>query len=100
MAYNYWCNNSTCYEKCDFCDKAGNLKIEDKDNHACPQTEEIKLKLMGEEVFGLIGPRMDKTAIGKEKLARSRAHFKKEILPTMTKKEQIPYIGKDIMRKK
>jgi hypothetical protein len=82
MSYNYWCKNTECREKCDFCNSKGDLQIEEKGDYTCPQSSEITLKLMGETVSGKIGPKMTVPEIRKDRVKRSSEDFQKNVLPT------------------
>jgi len=83
--YNYWCVNRKNNPNCEFCTIKGDLQIEEEKEHLCPNNEEIKLKLLGRTVTGILGNKMTKLEIKQDRQKRSSQNFKKEVLPTFAK---------------
>lgn len=83
MAYNYFCPNSEDRENCHTCNSKGDLQLSSNSHSVCPQNEKILLKLMGETVSGIIGPKMTKDQIRVDRLKRSSGDFVKNTLPTI-----------------
>lgn len=80
--YNYWCKNRINTKECKYCDKKGDLQLDEKGEHICPNSKTTTLKLMGETVIGRVGSKMDSQKIKADRRKRSTEHFKKEVLPT------------------
>lgn len=88
MAYNYWCHNRKKDQDCDFCNSKGDIKSDEKFKGAtCYNNEKIKLKLMGQDTNIGVGEKMKHRPKAEAK-KRSSDHFKKEILPTLSRREK------------
>ena len=89
MAYNYFCPNTEHRAECEFCNSKGDFQSENKiDGSVCPQNRSIVIKLMGESMSGLIGPKMNKEQIKVDRKQRSTDDFIKNTLPTMDPKSK------------
>jgi len=107
MSFNYHCNAHlqkvdlegggwTIKERtCEFCSKGSLILDEKSEDFLCPNSEETKLKLMGENTSGRSTPQMTKEEIKNDRLKRSREHFRKEIFHTLDKDGQRSHFRKD-----
>jgi hypothetical protein len=112
MAFKYWCLSRTyqephpsgegfqiCERKCEHCNHRGEVITQEKDDFICPHTEEL-MKLAGEVVSGIIGPKLTENQIVADRRKRSNEDFKKNILPTLDKDSKRHHIKKDSSLKK
>ena len=92
MAYNYWCPNRKKDESCDFCNSKGDIQSEDKLRGAtCYVDGNTKLKLMGETSTMGINVGKFKKGRGAEGKKRASDHFKKEIYPTLSRRDKLHF---------
>lgn len=107
--FNFWCPNRSKVESCQYCDKAGDTVVEllegpgtfgfpteeESSQIICPIAEdEVHLKMMGRKIGTGAFQKMSKDQIVADRKARSTAHFKKEIFPTLGVDEQRHFIKK------
>jgi len=112
--YNYFCKNKNSDINnptvCEFCDRRGSLQIkiseEDqvhtegsifstpKDEYVCPYDKSTSLKMMGVSLSPMKFHKLTSDEIKKDRQARSTAHFKKEVFPTLGVDEQRHFIKK------
>lgn len=88
MAYNYFCKNTECRERCDTCNSKGDIQVPELGNYVCPNDVDLPLKLMGETMSGLIGPKMTKEEVRVDRKKRSTDDFIKNTLPTIDPKSK------------
>lgn len=86
--YNFFCFNEK-RKGCKLCNAAGRCQS-DKKTAICPKTQKA-LKLMGETIAGLIGPKMSKAAIKIDRRSRSRKHFRQKIYPSLSKNDRLTF---------
>lgn len=111
MAYKYWCSSKNymensdgqptkfCSLDCQYCDKNGDYLTDGKDDYICPNSG-IELKLFGQTVSGIIGPKLTESQIKKDRTERSRNHFKKDIFPTLDRESKRHHTEKNPSLKK
>lgn len=81
--FNYHCFNTADREKCNTCSKDGQVIADEPDEYDCPCNSNLLLKLMGEiPSGGIIGLRKEQNL--KQRRERNKAHFKREVLPSIT----------------
>ncbi len=82
MKRNFYCQQNQ--KGCEYCNRIGNLTVDvenEKEEIFCPNNGNIKLKLMGKPVLGMVSPKMTLGQIEKDRKIRSSNDFKKNILP-------------------
>lgn len=88
--YNYWCPNRINNPNCTFCNSKGDIQEDSKLKGAtCFDDQDVKLKLMGESISVSFNTGQFKGGRPKkEAKKRSSDHFKKEILPTLSRRDK------------
>lgn len=83
MSCNYFCSVRQQNPNCEYCNKTGSLVIQEEGEYKCPNNDEIELKLLGHNSLSIIGIKMSKEEIKKDRSVRASNHFKNEVLPNI-----------------
>lgn len=95
MAFNYWCENRIANKECQLCNRKGDVTLDEESQYHCPNDEKTRLKLIGQTTHqGINTGQFKKGRDPKEAKKRSSEHFQKEILPTLSKRDQRYFIRK------
>lgn len=104
--FNYWCSNRQKCDSCKYCKRSGDLQIETSvevkngpenptEVFSCPNNEGVQLKLLGLSLPKRSFQPMKPSEVRKERLQRSREHFKKEVFHTLDADGQRHHVNKN-----